>query len=182
MGRKRKSGQRTKSGRLSRAAQFTHDKGTERAQAMRALYGENWADPIGRAYEAGLLGSGNEAKNLLDTARSIHVAYWSAYVEQPIRCTLADRTFGNVIDIDHKRVKRREEWLNSVLDIAKKMGVRRQFDQLVVDVNPDHGPDWLDRVIYDHRRRGPEHNDTATPADHAHFRAALDALETIAGY
>lgn len=181
-GRKRKTGQRTKTGRLSRAGICPYDKGTERAQAMRALYGDNWADPIGRAFEAGLLGPADEAKPLLDYARSLHVAYWRAYTTVPVGSALrnagSSRTTGaDIIDLDCEKAKRREQWLNADLACVSSMGVRRQFDQLVIDVNPDHGPDWLDRMIYD-KRTGKQ---TASARDHAAFRAAMDALETIAG-
>lgn len=178
-GRKRKAGQRTKSGRLSRAGLIPYDRGTERAQAMRALYGDNWSDPIGRAFEAKLLGQGSDAKAMLDFARSLHAAYWRAYMVGPIRCTLGASTSkqtGDVIDFDAVKTRRREEWLNQSLAFVSRMGVRRQFDQLVLDVNPDHGPDWLDRIIYDERARKA----TASTADHAKLRAALDALEILA--
>lgn len=184
-GRKRKPGKRTKSGQLSRAGLVPYDHGNERAQAMRALYGDNWSDPIGRAYEAGLLGhgenaKGSDAKTVLDFARSLHVAYWRAYMIGPIRCTLAasgGKQTGDIIDFDAEKTRRREKWLNESLTFVSSMGVRRAFDQLVIDVNPDNGPDWLDRIIWD-QRRGKE---TASPSDHARLRAALDALETLSG-
>lgn len=179
-GRKRKAGQRTKSGRLSRAGVVPYDRGTERAQAMQALYGDNWSDPIGRAFEAKLLGEGSDAKAMLDFARSLHVAYWRAYMVGPIRCTLGGsdaKQTGDVIDFDAEKTRRREKWLNESLSCVSSMGVRRQFDQLVLDVNPDHGPDWLDRIIYDEKRGKA----TATQSDRAKLRAALDALETLSG-
>ncbi|RYG88027.1 MAG: hypothetical protein EON59_05685 [Alphaproteobacteria bacterium] len=181
-GRKRKTGMRTKTGRLSRAGVCPYDKGTERAQLMRTLYGDNWADPIGRAFAAGLLGQPDEAKPLLDYARSIHAAYWMAYATVPVGSALrnagSSRTTGaDVISMDCERAKRREMWLNEDLRCVCAMGVRREFDALVIDVNPDSGPDWLDRLIYD-KRTGKQ---TASDRDHAAFRAALDALETISG-
>lgn len=179
-GRKRKPGKRTKSGQLSRAGMVPYDRGNERAQAMRALYGDNWSDPIGRAYEAKLLGEGSDAKAMLDFARSLHVAYWRAYIVGPIRCTLATsggKLTGDVIDFDAAKTRKREDWLNASLSFVTGMGVRRTFDQLVIDVNPDHGPDWLDRIIWDERKNKA----TASASDHAKLRAALDALETLAG-
>ena len=181
-GRKRKAGQRTKSGRLSRAGQPMYDHGTERAQAMKALYGDNWADAIGRAFASGLLGEPDQAKPLLDYARAIHAAYWQAYATTPVGSCLSNAgasrlTGGDVVDFDAERIRRRERWLNETLRCVATMGVRRQFDQLVIDVNPDHGPAWLDRLVWD-KRTGRQ---TATPADHAALRAALDALEMLAG-
>lgn len=175
-GRKRKQGKRTKSGRLSRASAYTYDKGTERAQAMQVLYGQDGADAIGRAYRAGFLGQGSEAKALLDTARNISNAYWQAYETGAIRCTLADQSSGSVVSIDHERVKRREQWLEDSLAFVNSMGhdVRRAFDQLCIDVNPDSGPAWLDRLLFADRSRKPQ-----PIADIATLRKALDALDHL---
>jgi hypothetical protein len=173
-GYKRKSGKRTKSGRLSRAGvpAVRIDRGTERAQAMRELYGDNCSDAIGRAFERGLLGSGTEAKSMLDTARAIHRAYWAWYANGPIRCALADRSGGAVVD-DSERERRQEEWLRGMLKTAGRGGqsVRVLFDQLVVDINPDMGPLWLDRII----ARQP------TADDWGRLAIALDALAECAG-
>ena len=153
-GRKRKAGKRTDAGRLSRAGRVPlFDRGTERAQAMVALYGQDGTDAIGRAYQAGLLGEGSDAKALLDTARRIAAAYWQAYATGAYVCPLGDRTHGGSIDLDAERIKRREVWLNDCLRTVEGMGLRRQFDQLVIDINPDHGPEWLDRAIYATRRK-----------------------------
>lgn len=181
-GRKRKPGARTKTGRLSRAGVMPYDHGTERAQAMKALYGDNWADAIGRAFAAGLLGEPDRAKPLLDHARAIHAAYWQAYTTTPLGSCLrnagSSRTTGSdVIDFDAERIKRREQWLNETLRIVATMGVRRQFDQLVIDVNPDNGPAWLDRLLWD-KRTG---KNTSSESDHSAFRAAMDALVKLAG-
>ena len=181
---KRKHGvKRTKSGRISRAGVPRYDRGTERAQAMQALYGPNGSDAIGRAYQMGLLGDGSEAKALLDTGRNIAKAYWQAYETGTIRCTLGDRQSGAVISLDHEKIRRREEWLNDCLTTARKMGVRRQFDQLVIDVHPDSGPDWLDRLCWvqeqNRHRRGSEKL-FWDKADSDMLRAALDALECLA--
>lgn len=173
-GRKRKPGPRTKSGRLITPL----DRGTERVQAMQALYGPDGCDAIGRAYRAGLLGEGNEAKALLDTARSISGAYWVAYEQGRYQCALGDRSFGNVAHIDQAKVKRREEWLNECLTVVNRMGrdVRRAFDQLVIDVNADSGPAWLDAMIWHTKRKVP-----VPSAALVQFRKALDALEVLVG-
>jgi len=171
-GRKRKAGPRTKSGRLITPL----DRGTERVQAMQALYGPDGCDAIGRAYRAGLLGEGNEAKALLDTARLISGAYWVCYEQGHYQCALGDRSFGNIAPIDQAKVKRREEWLNECLAVVNRMGrdVRRAFDQLVIDVNPDHGPTWLDTAIWHEQRKLP-----VPLAAKSQMRRALDALELL---
>lgn len=177
-GRKQSPGKRGANGRKSRAGQTPgFDKGSERAQAMVALYGQDGCDAIGRAFRAGLLGEGSEAKALLDTARRISNAYWQAYSTGGYQCALGDRSFGSVADLDHERIKRREIWLGECLDIARHMGpsVNRAFRQLVIDVNPDAGPPFLDRLCWAAHR-----NEAADLADLQTLRAALDALETLA--
>jgi len=148
-GRKRKAGSREKNGRLSRAGIDRFDKGTEHAQIMRELYGTDCTDAIGRAYRSGLLGEGTEAKTLLDLGRAIHNAYWSTYGTGRITCTLGERTGGSVVSIDSVRAKKREDWLNACLSVSHERGDRhrKSFYQLVIDVHPDCGPDWLDRLL-----------------------------------
>lgn len=177
-GRTRKAGKRTKSGRLSRAGISPFDHGTERAQAMMALYGQDGADAIGRAWRSGLLGDDADAKAMLDTARKISNAYWSAYGTGPITCTLGDKTGGGMGTEAPEKARRREEWLSGCLDSVKRLGwpQRRFFDQLVIDVNPDHGPDWLDRLCFASRCRK-----TAIRADDASaLELALEGLSLIA--
>ena len=171
-GRPLKAGKR-KNGRP--VPTITYDKGTERAQAMQVFYGTDGADAIGRAYRAGLLGQGDEAKCLLDMARRIAGAYWYAFSTGSYRCPLGDSNSGSVVSIDHERAKRREDWLKDCLRTAETMGVRRQFDQLVIDVNPDYGPDWLERLIA-YKRIGQE----ARVNDVAALNRALSALSLLA--
>ena len=178
-GRKRKRGLREPNGRLSRAKTppVTFDKGTERAQAMQALYGQDGADAIGRAYREGLLGSGSEAKAMLDTARKVSNAYWQAYETGRYTCTLSDRQSGSVVELDHERIRKREEWIAEVMQFVADMGhdVRRAFEQLVIDVNPDQGPDWLDRLCW-----ASQHGKRQDIADVSQLRRALDPLSLLA--
>lgn len=183
-GRKRKQGKRAASGRLSRAKLATYDKGTEHAQAMQALYGTDGADAIGRAYRSGLLGHGNEAKAILDMARNISNAYWQAYSTGGFKSPLADKTHGTIVDLDHEKIRRREEWLSGCLDFVTGMGqqTRKAFYQLVIDVNPDSGPDWLDRLCWVEKANVHREDDeklSADIADKSRLRAALDALEAL---
>lgn len=171
-GRKRKTGRRTPSGRLSRAGQVKRITGNEKAEAVKLLYGSNGADPIGRAYERGLLGSGNDAKAMLDTARAIFRAYWAFYANGPVRCPLADRN-GAAAEQEVERERRQEHWLNEMLERAGKGGspCRTLFDELVIDINPDAGPTWLDRII----------DGKQTHEDWGRLSCALDTLADCAG-
>ena len=174
-GRKRKPGPRSPSGRLSRVGAVpSFDKGTERTQAMQVLYGTDGNDAIGRAFRAGLLGDGSDAKALLDTARRIANAYWTAFSTGSYQCPLGDRSFGSIADINHERVKRREQWLTECLRVVETMGLRSQFDQLVINVNPDHGPAFLDRLIYARRVKRE-----TFPTDERWLEQALEALSEL---
>jgi hypothetical protein len=168
-GRPRKNGRREPNGRLARA-EPSIIRGNERAQARLALYGQDGIDAIGRAYTRGLLGS--EAKQLLDTARAIARAYWAWYEIGPYACPLGNRT-GSSIHRDEEREQRQEEWLRSQLAIRDRFGFdkRRLFDQLVINVNPDEGPAWLDRLI---DRKGYSN-------DWSRLSAALEVLCECAG-
>ena len=175
-GRKRKQGKRERNGRVQRVPELRYDKGTERAQAMQVLYGTDGCDAIGRAYRSGLLGEGNEAKALLDLARRISNLYWRAFETGRIVSAIADKTSGSVVELDHEKIKRQELWLTDCLVFIDRMGasVRRSFNQLVIDVNPDHGPTWLDGLCFASRTRTEP-----DPVDEKRLRDALDALEAL---
>lgn len=175
MGRARKSGKRTKSGQLSRAGQprIKVDRGNIRAERSLIVYRGNGSDAIGRLFEKGFIGKGNDAKAMLDTARAIHRAYWAWYTNGPIRCTLADRNSGAGIDNDSERERRQEDWLVSMLKLAGPQGFsrRKYFDELVVDPNFDDGPDWADRLLAGSTRE----------SDHEKLSIAMEVLADCAG-
>lgn len=177
-GRPKKSGKRTKSGRLSRSIAATYDRGTEHAQAIQALYGQDGCDAIGRAYQSGLLGDGQDAKAMLDTARRIAKAYWSAYEIGGYFNPLADRTGGGNAPMCPEKAREREEWLNRSLDSLNRLGrlQRRYFDALVIDVHPDHGPTWLDALTFAHRTPRA----MIDPADASALELALEGLAMLA--
>lgn len=203
-GRNRKAGRRTKSGQLSRAGQPKFDKGTEHAQAMRALYGEDCSDAIGRAYQAGLLGPKDEqhTKDMLKTARQTFRWYWRAYMVGPITSTiggrmvperasnddLADKSEHMTEDERNEMIVNQEAELTSRLKAVDRMGVRREFDGLCIDLNADSGPEWLNRLLKDERQqayaeaRGKTVAYLALASDKRMLRAALDGLEAITDY
>lgn len=176
-GRKRKNVKREPNGRPSRKGEvrIQFDHGTARAQMKFKQYGTDGADAIGRAYQAGLLGE--NADVLRDTARKIARAYWPMLEVGSYRCTLNDSFGGSNDNTDHERAKRREEWLTGVVRQADAMGreYRRAFDELVIDVHPDSGPVWLDRIIY-----ARKHRSEITPNDAARLMMAINALVEIA--
>lgn len=180
-GRKPKSGQREKSGRRSRKLRdITHDRGSDKTRDKQSVYGTDGSDAIGRAYVHGLLGE--DGLNLRDTARRVFRAYWPMFAIGPDRSCLGDRTGGaapEIVDPDERqRMIDREKWLTEILRdvdrMDKTMRTRRAFDQLVININPDNGPAWLDSLIW-HSQRGQ----IAPLADQQSMRLAMDALEYI---
>lgn len=146
-GRPRKQVKRTKSGQPSRAGQRTT--GNDKAVAMQTKYRSNGHDPIGRAFEVGLLGLQDGkpcqmARVRLDTARAFYRAYWPVMGVGRIGCTLGDQGGSN----GNGNLKS-EQWLKRQLDTIGPMGTdeRKAFDDLVLDGHFDEGPIWLDRLI-----------------------------------
>lgn len=140
-GRPRKQGRRDSKGKLRPI--IMPDRGNERTAAKREMFGTDGGDAIGRAYRAGLLGE--DGQRLMQTARSIHRAYWPMFGVGAVGCTLGDRVGGGDGDdsID------RERWLTKTIFSIDAMGRnhRRAFDELVLDFWPDYGPAWLDKLI-----------------------------------
>jgi len=173
-GRKRKQGKRERNGRLSRVGEERIVKGNDRAQLMQELYGQDGSDAIGRAYRMGLLGQGTEAKAMLDMGRAIFNAYWSTYSHGRIKSTLGGTSAGN----DNDGSLARERWLRTQLDAVRAMGehIRKPLYQLVIDINPDCGPDWLDRMIACIIDRTPKLIDKGDTQRMDYARLALEAL------
>lgn len=190
-GRKRKAGPRTAKGALKRFP--SNDMGCDGVQRRRTLYGRpandqggsgkaartvdgsQTFDAIGRAWSAGLLGP--RADELRDGARVIAAQYWRVYgFATPDSLARFQPGFGaGLMDSDRERII--ETALNGGLVMVRKRGhdVRRAFDQLVIDLNPDHGPAWLDRMIFAARR-----GHTPDERDSNMLRLALEGLEQVA--
>lgn len=134
-------------------------------------------DAIGRAYTAGLLGSGEHAKTLLIAGRKIAAQYWRVYGFPTPDSLARFQPQQPSTPMDPEREKIREQALSDALDIIAKVGRdhRRCFDQLVIDMNPDCGPPWLDRIAYAHRR-----GISASEGDYNALRLAKEGLEAIA--
>lgn len=164
-GRPRKAGKRTKSGQLSRAGQSRFDRGSDKAADKFSVYGTDGSDALGRAFVHGLLGE--EGIVLRDTGRAIARAYWPMLGTGRISCTLGAKTGqGNDGNLD------REKWLTETLRKIDAMGrdKRRAFDELAIDVNPDEGPTWLDRMIAKQQMAG----------DRVKLEMAIDVLKQLA--
>jgi hypothetical protein len=153
--------------------------------ARRGAQETDTCDAIGRAYIAGLLGSGQEAYDLLKAGRRISWRYWAALGTTLTPDSLArfqpqDGSGEPMSQEDRdERDRVREDSLLATLDVLDRCGrnreVRRAFDQLVIDPNPDQGPAWLDSIITAHRAKAE-----ASERDYATLTLALDGLRAIA--
>jgi len=148
----------------------------------QALYGmaandTDTCDAIGRAFNAGLLGEGEAAMKRLNAGRRVAARYWRV-LGFPTADSLARfQPISGGCPLPPDEERRRETELNGNLDALNAEGrdVRRAFDQLVIDPNPDHGPPWLDRLIWAEKR-----GQTRGGADVELLRRAVAGLEAIA--
>ncbi|MBD8549472.1 hypothetical protein IFT85_02095 [Sphingomonas sp. CFBP 8764] len=152
--------------------------------AKRGKQETHTCDAIGRAYISGLLGSGQEAEDLLNAGRNIARRYWSTLGATLTPDSLArfqpQDAAGEPMTQDERdqRDNIREASLLAALNVLDACGtgrhVRRAFDQLVIDPNPDEGPAWLDSIITAHRSKAQ-----ASARDYATLALALDGLRAI---
>lgn len=173
-GRPRKAGKRTSGGRLKRNNYPVpvFDKGSDWVQAQRARYGEHYSSGLGRAYAAGLLGEGIEAKNRYDASKRFLRLYARFIGGAAYTCPLDDSPRGgNVVDLAVSEQQERDHrWLFAAMDSMDVSGCRPYFDQLISVLHVDHGPYWLDALL-----GGGKH-----PADVAVLNAAIRAMDIIA--
>jgi hypothetical protein len=162
-GRPRKSGQRTKSGRL--VTKQKYDKGAYRTELKQSTYGTDGSDALGRAYCMGLLGEHGDT--LLATGRAIARTYWPIFGTGRISCTLGQQTGSG-----GEGSLSQEQWLTEQLDVVNALGreYRNAFDSLVIEIHPDEGPTWLDRAIAKQQ----------TKADSETLLRAIFALQRLA--
>ena len=134
-------------------------------------------DAIGRAYCAGLLGTGRQAEDRLNAARRIAAAYWAAYGFGTPDSLARFQPQQGKLQSDPERDALREASLTRSLELINAQGrhIRLAFDQLVIDPNPDSGPAWLDAIVIAHRGKAQ-----ATTSQYQQMERALDGLNLIA--
>lgn len=142
-GRKRKSGSRYPGGKLRPA----FDKGSRWVQERKERFGEHYSTALGRAYAAGLLGEGSEAKNRYDAGKKYARLYRRVIGGEFYRCPLDDTPRGNVIAIATDLDEDDQKWIYAAIDSLHQDGSRPYFEQLVTRQNTDTGPPWLDRIL-----------------------------------
>lgn len=164
-GRKRKTGKRYASGDLVRTSKIDH--GTPELTMQRAMSCgfatgnaiRNWLsghvdkaiplvtndcsdgmDAIGRAWVAGLLEhEGKAPETLLAAGRKLHHLYWDYWL----------RLAGDKVQLTASEDESLQGALNRRIKAIEKCGpeVRHAVYSLCVDVHPDSGPDWIDRLV-----------------------------------
>lgn len=173
-GRPRKAGRRTKGDRLARDNYAEPDRipPSEWVKAQYARFGQDYCWALGRAYAAGLLGEGVEAKSRFDAAKRFVRLYRRFIGGDAYTCPLdSSPRGGNVVELyvsDHQ--KDDHKWLFTAMDAMDVAGVRPYFDALITTLNTDSGPFWLDALL-----NGGKH-----PADRMLLQAAIRALDIIA--
>ena len=134
-------------------------------------------DALGRAYTAGLLGTGRRAQDMLLAGRKVAAQYWRVYgfLTPDSLARFQPQQPASRLEPDKERVI--EDALNDALGLVRARGrdVRRAFDHLVIDINPDSGPPWLDAIVYAHRRRR-----RGAERDYAMLALAIEGLAAIA--
>lgn len=174
-GRPSKPGKRDKSGRLKREGRdTTFDRGSDWVQARRDRYGEHYGSAIGRAFAAGLLGDGSQAKDRFDAAKKFARAYLRIISQDRYRCALDRTPRGNLavsLSPEASAFELHEQkWLFEAMATLDRTGCRPYLDQLLSTRHTDHGPYWLDMLLMGRRH----------PADIAVLDAALSAIDAIA--
>lgn len=151
---------------------------------------EECCDAIGRAHLSGLILAHivqhcpevtepvEFAEQMLKTGRDVAWRYWRIYGFGSPNALARFMPEGPSRRLDPLEEKALENRLNDALDAVAALGhpTRRDFDSLVIDLHPDHGPLWLDQVIFAHRAKRQ-----ADPADYGRLTRALTALAVLAG-
>lgn len=174
-------GTRSASGRLRERAPklVAANDGVQRRHALYRVPANDTEtfDAIGRAFTAGLLGSGERARDLMNAGRKIAWQYWRIYGFISPDSLARFQPSQPCTPMTPEREKIIEDALNDALDMVRARGhdVRRAFDMLVVDINPDQGPPWLDQIVW-----ANAHKKSAREADLNMLRLAIEGLEAIA--
>ena len=149
MGRKSKTGARTKSGRLKRDnyPAPVYDRGSDWVQQQRAHFGEHYSSALGRAFAAHLIGEDQQAKDRYDAGKKFARVYNRVIQTRTYRCALDTSPHGNVVALEADHDHREQDWLFNAMADLDVAGLRPWLDQLISPVYVDTGPKWLDRLL-----------------------------------
>lgn len=162
-GRKRKAGRREKSGRPQR--DYTHDKGTERIQALRERFDVYYCTALGRAFSGGLLGE--DGLDLYQTGMKFAKLHKRVFGIVDYKCALGDSAGGSSL-YDEERDANDHQWLLNAIRSFQGPEDKFYMDQLLI--HTDQGPGWLDRLLDKNEIHG----------DRLKLEAAMRALQRMA--
>ncbi len=150
-GRKRKPGKREPNGRLSRIGldrSALDSRPSDWVAAQYKRFGSYYNSALGRAYAAGLLGEGNQAKDRYDKARKFASLYRRMIGGDRYRCALDTSPRGGSGEYEPTQQEADDQqWLIVNMSRIDLTGCRPFFDQLISHRFTDYGPDWLDRIL-----------------------------------
>lgn len=155
--KRRKNVTREPNGRISRKGQDRTPSDSRPSDWVAAQYkrfGSYYNSALGRAYAAGLLGVGNEAKDRYDKARKFASLYRQMIGGDRYRCALDNSPRGDAGEYQPSQQDADDQqWL--IINMARidLTGTRPFFDQLVSNRFTDYGPAWLDRLLDAPRER-----------------------------
>jgi len=145
-GRPVKTGKRHPNGRLVHTPTF--DRGTERVQAMKAMFGTFYASAAGRMFASGLMGEQDEALGRYQGLQRFVRVYKRVYGGPAYRCPLDQTPKGIDHDHDdHEQCERDREWIRAAMASLDMSGCYPYMEQIICVTTADAGPAWLDRLI-----------------------------------
>lgn len=195
MGRKRKTGPRTKSGRLSRAKEAQPwQYGNDRVVELRARFSrfhdgkaaQQVGDPIGRAWAVGLLENDRiDPAALRDAGRRYGLRYWGHYPSASMVAGYDRDTAHGPSSVDGEDpAGRMFAAMDRMLGDAGRAS-RQAVQEIVVDHHwlPDSNPDWLERLINERLVRAglPVAGYLQRDCDWTRMRRAVEGLMALAG-
>lgn len=145
-GRPRKTGERHKNGRLVHTPTF--DRGTDRTQTMKAMFGTFYASAAGRMFASGLMGEQDVAQARYQGLTRFVRIYARVYGTAGYRCPLDQTPKGMDHEhVDREQAQRDRDWLRSAMASLDMSGCYPYLEQLISINTVDTGPAWLDRMI-----------------------------------
>lgn len=145
-GRPSKSGKRHPNGRLAHTPTF--DRGTERVQALKAMFGTFYASAAGRMFASGLMGEQDEALARYQGLQRFVRVYKRVYGGTGYRCPLDQTPRGEDHDTtDMEQAERDRQWMRHAMHSLDASGCYPYMEQLISVNHVDQGPAWLDRLI-----------------------------------
>lgn len=145
-GRPMKTGKRNRSGRLITTP--TYDRGTERVQALKAMFGTFYASAAGRMYASGLMGEQDEALGRYQGLQRFVGLYRRIYGGSAYRCPLDQTPRGEDVEtLDPEQAERDRQWMRHAMHSLDASGCYPYLEQIISINTVDAGPAWLDRLI-----------------------------------